>query len=173
MQQSAHKMIPAPDAQDCAGALLALAPALMQHLRLTMRSGRGQDLSVPQFRVLMHASLHPGATLRQLAEPLGVSTATASRMVETLVLRGLIERRPGEADRRQVAIALTPAGQRVLDESHALARAQFESLLVNLDQAALASLSGALQLLHTIFEVERRPWAALGGHPERPPLESL
>jgi DNA-binding MarR family transcriptional regulator len=173
MKQSAHETIPAPDAQSCAEALLAVAPALMQSLRLSMRGGRGPELSVPQFRVLVHASLRPGATLRQLAEPLGVSTATASRMVETLVLRGLIERRPGEADRRQVAIALTPAGQRMLDGTHAQARAQFESRLVGLDTAALASLAAALELLHTLFEVERRPWAALDEHPELDPEERL
>ncbi len=157
MQQSAHKTIPAPDARRCAEALLAVAPALMQFLRRGMRGGRGPELSVPQFRVLVHASLCPGATLRQLAEPLGVSTATASRMVETLVQRGLIERTPGEADRRRVAIALSPAGQRMLDEARTLARAQFESRLAGLPAPALAGLAEALTLLLGIFEVERRP----------------
>lgn len=172
MQQSACKTIPLPDARRCSEALLALAPALMQFLRQSMRPGRGPELSVPQFRVLVHVCLRPGATLRQLAEPLGVSTATASRMVETLVLRGLLARRPGEADRRQVAIALTPAGQRVLDEAHTLARAQFESRLAGLNATALAALSTALELLHKIFEVEGRPWAALADHPEHDPEES-
>lgn len=171
MQQSVHKIISTPDARRCSEALLALAPALMQSLRLGMRGGRGPELSVPQFRVLVHACLRPGATLRQLAEPLGVSTATASRMVETLVLRGLLERNPGEADRRQVAIALTPAGQRVLDEAHGNARAQFESQLVNLDAAALAALATTLDLLHKTFDIQRMPWAALAEHPEHDPEE--
>lgn len=143
----------------------------MQSLRLCMRGGRGQ-LSVPQFRVLVHASLRPGATLNQLAEPLGVSTATASRMVETLVLRGLLARRPGEADRRQVSIALTPAGQQVLDSAHTLARTQFEAQLAGLDAASLSALSTALDMLNTIFATERTPWTALDEHPEIAPQES-
>jgi len=165
MQQSAPKTHPAPDARRCAEALLAAAPALMQFLRLGMRGGRGTELSVPQFRALVHASLRPGATLRQIAEPLGVSTATASRLVEGLVLRKLLERRPGAADRREVAIALTPAGQRVLDEAHRHARAQFETRLSGLDAAALAALSAALDLLHSVFAVGRTPWTALDTRP--------
>lgn len=137
-----------------------MAPALMQFLRLGMRGRRRPEVSVPQFRVLVHACMRPGATLRQLAEPLGVSTATASRMVETLVLRGLLARRPGETDRRQVAIALTPAGQQVLDMAHVHMRALFESRLTGLDAPALATLAAALDLLHTVFDIERRPWPA-------------
>lgn len=172
MQQSVHKTIPAPDTRPCSEALLALAPALMQFLRLGMRNGRGAELSVPQFRVLVHACLRPGATLRQLAEPLGVSTATASRMVETLVVRGLLERSPGQADRRQVAIALTPAGQQVLDSAHSLARGQFEARLAGLDAPALDSLTRALQLLHTLFDIKRIPRTALDPHPEHDPEET-
>ncbi len=171
MQQSAPETIPAPDARRCSEALLAVAPALMQSLRLGMRGGRGPELSVPQFRVLVHACLRPGATLRQLAEPLGVSTATTSRMVETLVLRGLLERSPGEADRRQVSITLTPAGQRMLDRAHTLARAQFEARLAGLDAKALATLATALDLLQTIFDIQRLPWAALDERCEHDPEE--
>jgi DNA-binding MarR family transcriptional regulator len=176
LHASARDTIPAPQTRRCAESLLALAPALMQFLRLGMRGGRGPELSVPQFRVLVHACLRPGATLRQLAEPLGVSTATASRMVETLVLRGLLERSPGQADRRQVAIALTPAGRQVLDSAHSLARAQFEARLAGLDAPALASLATALDLLHTLFGVKQSPWqspwAALDSPPEHDPEET-
>lgn len=166
MQQSTDKTITEPEIRRCAEALLAVAPALMQFLRLGMRGGREPELSVPQFRVLVHASLRPGATLRKIAEPLGVSTATASRLVETLVLRGLLKRTPGSADRRKVAIALTLAGQQMLDEAHVHARALFEARLSGLDATALETLSAALGLLHTIFDVGRMPWTALDSSPE-------
>lgn len=178
MQKSAHKTTPSTDdahvheVRRCSEALLALAPALMQSLRLGMRGGRGPELSVPQFRVLVHACLRPGATLSQLAEPLGVSTATASRMVESLVLRNLLARRPGKADRRQVSIALTPAGQRVLDSAHILARTQFAAQIAGLDAAALSALSTSLDLLNKIFAVKHTPWTALDEHPENASQES-
>ncbi|PKN07723.1 MAG: MarR family transcriptional regulator [Deltaproteobacteria bacterium HGW-Deltaproteobacteria-8] len=171
MQQSVSKSIPSPDIRRCSEALLALAPTLMQSLRAGMRNGRGPELSVPQFRVLVHVCMRPGATLRHLAELLGVSTATTSRMVETLVLRGLLVRKPGEADRRQVSIALTRAGQAMLDQAHILARAQFETRLADLDAASLTTLSTALELLHGLFESERTPWTALDEHPEHDPEE--
>lgn len=173
MQQSVYKTTHSPEVRRCSEALLALTPALMQTLRLSMRSGLGPELSVPQFRVLVHACLRPGATLNQLTEPLGVSTATASRMVETLVLRGLLARKTGEVDRRQVSIALTPAGQRVLDSAHTLARAQFDAQLAGLDAASLSALSTALDALNTLFATQHTPWTALAEHPENASRESL
>ncbi|MBU1041208.1 MAG: MarR family winged helix-turn-helix transcriptional regulator [Proteobacteria bacterium] len=173
MQQSVDKTTPSPDIRHCSEALLALTPALMQALRLSMRGGLVPELSVPQFRVLVHACLRPGATLNQLTEPLGVSTATASRMVETLVLRGLLARRTGVVDRRQVSIALTPAGQRVLDNAHTLALAQFDAQLAGLDAASLSALSTAFDVLTTIFAAGATPWTAVAEHPEIASQECL
>lgn len=54
-------------------------------------------------------------SLVRLARHLGVSSATASVAVRTLVERGLAEKRPG-ADRRSITVGLTEEGARVARE---------------------------------------------------------
>jgi DNA-binding MarR family transcriptional regulator len=55
------------------------------------------------------------SSLVRLARHLGVSSATASVAVRTLVDRGLVEKRPG-TDRRSITVALTEDGARVARE---------------------------------------------------------
>ena len=51
-----------------------------------------------------------GATVGQLAEHLDVTKQAASQMVEELVSKGYVERRPHPEDARARLIALTPKG---------------------------------------------------------------
>lgn len=55
-------------------------------------------------------------SLKQLAETLGVSSPSASAMVERLVDAGMVDRRPSETDRREVRIGLTWAGRTAVEE---------------------------------------------------------
>ncbi|HEY2916747.1 MAG TPA: MarR family transcriptional regulator [Candidatus Limnocylindrales bacterium] len=53
-------------------------------------------------------------TVGELAEQLGRSPSATSRLVEGLVRRRLVERRPEPEDRRQRSVALTHRGQAIL-----------------------------------------------------------
>jgi DNA-binding MarR family transcriptional regulator len=53
-------------------------------------------------------------TVSDLADAIGRSPSATSRLVEGLVRRRLVERRPESEDRRQRTIWLTPRGQAVL-----------------------------------------------------------
>ncbi len=79
--------------------------------------GLGQvDLSLPQYRILMF--LDEGATVAsKLADHLAVSRPTITAVVDGLVARGLVERRPHDQDRRRVGHALTEAGRQLLQEA--------------------------------------------------------
>lgn len=85
------------------------------------------DLSLSQYRVL---SFLDGSTAvsSDLAERLAVRPPSVTAVVDGLVGRGLVERRTGVADRRQVEHGLTPAGRRAL----ALADATVSSRLVDI-----------------------------------------
>jgi DNA-binding MarR family transcriptional regulator len=61
-------------------------------------------------------SLTEGYTVSNVAQFLGVSTAAASRAVERLVRRGLVNRTEAAEDRRAVRLSLTSKGQEVLAE---------------------------------------------------------
>jgi DNA-binding MarR family transcriptional regulator len=52
-----------------------------------------------------------GGFAGRLAAELGVSKQAASQLVDTLVVRGYLERRPDPEDRRRVSLSLTERGQ--------------------------------------------------------------
>ena len=58
-----------------------------------------------------------GLPLSQLVKELAVSKQSAGQLVDTLVLRGYLDRAPDPEDRRKISITLTPRG-------HAAAAAQ-------------------------------------------------
>ena len=80
-------------------------------------------VTLPQLRVLVmvfdRAALSTGA----LANALGVHPSSASRLIERLVVAGLIDRSDNPADRRTVLLTLTPTGralvERVMDHRRA------------------------------------------------------
>ncbi|MEL6102993.1 MAG: MarR family transcriptional regulator [Pseudomonadota bacterium] len=54
---------------------------------------------------------HPGCMLSDLSGHLGVVPTTASSVVDRLVERGFVSRERPEANRRAIALRLTPEGQ--------------------------------------------------------------
>ncbi len=72
------------------------------------------DVSVEQFHVLRHVR-QGSSSVSQLAREKRISRSAISQVVDTLVKRGLIQRRVNPADRRHVFLELTEAGNAVLD----------------------------------------------------------
>jgi DNA-binding MarR family transcriptional regulator len=106
----------APDASPA----IALSDALQDFFRAARRArGRaaqrpsGDGLSLAQFHLLEPLADGP-LTNRQLAEQAGVSSPTATRMLDLLVGRRLVTRLEDPVDRRAVLISLTPAGRDAL-----------------------------------------------------------
>src|SRR5690348_5485279 len=57
-----------------------------------------------------------GADVRNVAAAMGVSKQTFSQLVDTLVMRGYLERSPDPEDRRRIALALTERGAAAAQE---------------------------------------------------------
>src|SRR5689334_5564645 len=74
----------------CAGAMLDGMPPVMWFIRRHMRRHRTCGLSVPQFRALVLLDRHPTASLSLVAEHLGSSQPSASRLITKLVERGFV-----------------------------------------------------------------------------------
>ncbi len=64
----------------------------------------GTILSIP---------LNNNLKMNELSNAVGVDTSTMTRMVDQLVDKGLVLRKPGDKDRRLVQIGLTPRGQKL------------------------------------------------------------
>lgn len=135
----------------CAAALLDAVPPVMRFIRDQMRRHRGQGLSVPQFRALLFVNRHPGASLSALAGHLGLSLAAVSRLVDGLVLAGLVGRVAGAGDRRRVALSLSPRGRARYQAANAATRRQLAQELVALSGDERGRLGAALALLGGVF----------------------
>ena len=141
-------MNPIPD--QTASILLEVIPLVMRTIRAEMRAHRS-DLSVPQFRILLHISRRPGASLAEAAEYLGLTSPTTCKMVDALVGRGLVLRQESTDDRRKVALTLTPQGRTLLNSAVSATLAQIETLLAACTPQQRAALPPALDTLRQAF----------------------
>lgn len=148
---SAVNVVGPEKAKACAERLLAIVPKLMQTLRARMRAGRAAELSVPQFRTLVFFEHNPGALLFRAAEHLGLTQPSASKLVEALVLRGLLQRRACEVDRRRVDIALTPAGAELLAVARKSAVSAFTGSMSGLTEMELDVIYAVLGSLQEVL----------------------
>src|SRR5258706_13910342 len=135
----------------CAQGLMDTAPQIMQAIRMEMRRGRGSDISIPQFRTLRFIQRNPDSSLCHLAEHLGLTLPSVSKLVDGLVKQKLITRKESTADRRKLTLVLTQAGAAIVDSARAGALANLAKKLVELSNDELETISQAMQLLHPIF----------------------
>ncbi|OWV98011.1 MarR family transcriptional regulator [Rhizobium sp. R693] len=77
-------------------------------------------LTQKQLAVMELISANPGASQIDFANALGTDRATMMALVNRLVARDLIERRPSAADRRRQELHLTEAGRAMLARARKL-----------------------------------------------------
>lgn len=118
-----------------------------------------EDVTLTQFRSLVVLASRGPQGMASLAEALGVTPPTASRLCDRLVRKGLIRRRTDRNDRRQVRIALTDAGRHLVDIVTDRRRREIASLLAAVPEDARRSVVAGLQLLaEAAGEVPEQDW---------------
>jgi DNA-binding MarR family transcriptional regulator len=137
--------------EECAAEVMEAMPIVMQFIRAEMRRQGANFLSVPQFRALRFLSQHPGASLSELAEHLGVTRATASSIVERLVRRGLVNREEHPEERRRNLHTLTTEGSQLLQRARHAARSSLARVLNELSTAKLQDIATGASLLKEAF----------------------
>ncbi len=142
-------------AQDTAQAVLDVVPAVMRTIRTEMRTHRGCDINVPQFRTLGYLNRYSGVSLSQLAEHIGLTLPSMSKLVDGLVARKLVSRQVYTGDRRRVTLALTARGRASLASSLEYTEAYLAERLAALSDTDRATIVQAMQLLDPIFRSER------------------
>ena len=100
--------------QACAAAILDSVPHLIWYVRRHMRRHR-KGLSVPAFRTLIKVECGENVSLSCVAEHLGASLPTSSRIVAKLVQKGFLTRCECPHDRRQIVLCLTPQGKAITE----------------------------------------------------------
>jgi DNA-binding MarR family transcriptional regulator len=74
-----------------------------------------ETVTVTQFRTLVVLEGQGETNLNRLAEALDVNSSTAVRMIDRLLVASLVTRHENPDNRREVLLALTPEGRRIVD----------------------------------------------------------
>lgn len=109
------------------------------------------DLTLSQYRLLAFLSQGDWAA-SALADRLEVSRPSVTGLVDGLVKRGLVERRPGVDDRRRVDHVLTDDGKRVLHAADERADAAIRSVFAELDRDVASDAHRTLCRLHEAMD---------------------
>ena len=136
----------------CAGVVMDGIPPVMRFIRAEMRRYGARGLSMPQFRTLAFLRHEPGASLSAVAEHLGVTPSTASSIADRLVRQGLIERVAHPEERRRIALTLTAAGSRLLQNAQEATRSHVAGMLEGLSEEQLTAVVNAVALLGEAFQ---------------------
>ena len=120
----------------------------------------GTELSLPQYRVL--GVLAEGASIPSaLAERLTVRRPTVTAVVDGLEARGLVQRTPGDLDKRSVTHTLTAKGERLLAKANTAVDARLTDIAACLDDAVLTEQAlGSLELWRVAMRAYHRAQVA-------------
>lgn len=92
-----------------------------------------EQVTLPQFRVLVLLTARGPVRMRDLAERMGAVPSTFTRVVDRLEDAGWVSRSPGSGDRREVLISVTPAARQLVDEVTERRRREIARILSHLD----------------------------------------
>jgi len=135
----------------CARDLMDTAPKIVQSIRIEMRRGRGTDLSIPQFRTMGFVQRNPDSSLSDLADYLGLTLPSASKLVDGLVKQKLISRQESTIDRRRLTLVLTPNGESIVNSAREAALANLTKIISCLSHDELGTIHQAMELLSPLF----------------------
>ncbi|HSV34745.1 MAG TPA: MarR family transcriptional regulator [Ramlibacter sp.] len=114
--------------------------------------GRAYELRPVDFSVLLLLGSNGEVTQSQLSVALGVAPSNMTGLLRRLQERGLIQRTRAETDKRMQFIALTPAGETLIEGAHSIGRAMDKGWLGRLTRAEQAML---LELLDKVSMAPR------------------
>jgi DNA-binding MarR family transcriptional regulator len=143
-----------PPPRPTADSVLEVTPLVMRVIRKEFRSQRGPGFTVPEFRSLAFVNRSPGASLNEVADHLGLEPPTASKLVETLVQRGLVRREEDPDDRRRVRLNILPKGKVAIDKAYEHTRLFLVRRLAHLSDEERKTVLRSMELLKHAFAGE-------------------
>ncbi len=146
-------------APECARELLEAIPMTMRAIVSQMRNHTPPSLSIPQFRTLMFLRRREGSSLSDAAEHLGLALPSVSKLIDGLVARGMVRRRPHPGDRRRMTLALTGDGREALQAAREATQAHLAAVLARLPAAERATVAAAMRALRKVFAPDREQHA--------------
>lgn len=127
-----------------------LRAADMAERRLSMTTG----LTPSQFVLLQEVAQRGAATPSVLANAVQFSQATVTNLVDRLEALGMVERRRGEQDRRQVWVGITAKGRETMAQAPDLLQRQFSQRFQTLPDWEQAMVVAMLERLTSLLDAE-------------------
>jgi len=129
----------------------SVPPAWRQTRRQIRRTAVEKfKMTEEQFQVLRRIC-NGSASVSALAEASQTSRSAVSKAVDSLVRRGLVARSQNQLDRRNLPLALTGEGQRVMDLIYGEAESWLSSRFEQLTAEDKAALLHGLEVLRIAF----------------------
>ena len=118
-----------------------------------------EEVTLTQYRTLVVLASRGPQNLAGLADAVGVTPATATRMCDRLVRKDLIRRRTERDDRRQLRVALTTRGRSLVDAVTVRRRQEIARIMSEIPVEQQAILVQALgRLASAAGEVPEQDW---------------
>jgi DNA-binding MarR family transcriptional regulator len=130
-----------------------LAAEVSEHLAAIYRERFGLD--VPEWRVMATVGPQRGCTAQYIAASTRMHKTRVSRAIAHLEERGLMTRLPRVADRREMELRLTNAGQRLYAELVPLALERERTLLACMSKEQLHAFVAGLDRLETCLGLRK------------------
>ena len=122
-----------PRAAEFLAAFDAFVQAVRRARGATAHAGE-DSLSLSQYSLLLGLAGKESARVQDLASDAGVAASTATRILDTLERRGVVERERDRGDRRAVTVALTPQGREMFARRQEAIRARERSFYAGLPE---------------------------------------
>ncbi len=137
------------------GELAARLRLVITRTARRLRQEAGTELSPSQTAALATIERHGPLTPSELAQLERVQRPTATRFVARLEDEVLVERTSDPADGRSFTVAATPKGRALMGKLRTRKNAYLARRLQRLDDADLATLQRAAEILERLLEGER------------------
>lgn len=136
-------------------------PALLRHARYTYGGAMRRGLDAAGYDDIPPSGLYvigalalsgEGAPITEFMRDLRVSRQAAGQLIDTLVMRGYVERTPDPVDRRQLIVTLTERGAdaaRIQTEARVAIDAELEK------RVGAEAIAGARRTLGTLIDMAR------------------
>jgi DNA-binding MarR family transcriptional regulator len=138
------------------GELAARLRLVITRTARRLRQEAGTELSPSQTAALATIERHGPLTPSELAQLERVQRPTATRIVARLEDEGLVERTSDPVDGRSFTVAATATGRALMGKLRTRKNAYLARRLHRLDDADLATLQRAAEILERLLEGERR-----------------
>jgi MarR family transcriptional regulator for hemolysin len=131
--------------------LLEVIPMVMKEIRSQMRSQASSELTVPQFRTLAFVNRNEGSPLCKVADHMGLTSPSASKLVDGLIKRGMMTREDQPDDRRRVRLVVTSRGRAILQASTRGTLAYLAKKMSSVSADDREIISKAMETLRSVF----------------------